>query len=120
MTNNYPTQPLNTRPKVHDNRAVEAWLKDNKPTVLPAFDSIKPKPTHKARANNKAINKAKSVIAKYNVCRLTYRQFLQMCGDDVAFAKQVKTAIKANFGLTLKTVHHTTQTGKVVLLVEIG
>lgn len=43
MTGNYPTQPLPTRPKRTDNTAVDEWLKENKATVLPAFERVAPR-----------------------------------------------------------------------------
>lgn len=119
MNNNYPTQPLNTRPKRTDNTAVEAWLKENKPTVLPSFEKVAHKPKHKAYVDSTMLAKAQGVINSINSRGMTESQFNGRCRYDKKIAQEIKRAIKIHFGLTLKTVQYKTNTGKLITKMEL-
>lgn len=121
MTDNYPTQPLNTRPKVHDNRALEAWLKDNKPTVLPAFERVAPRrrvTTTKQpnRHDQNYIAMAERIISKLKFGGVSKSYFKKQYGRH---HQELERVFKQHFGLTLKFKSVVTSKGRKFEVMEL-
>lgn len=115
-----PTQPLSTRPKQQDNAAVEAWLKENTPTVLPAFERTAPRPVHTARPDSDALKKARRVIKAVQAGKCTAGKFNDICGYSDINAMKVKRVLKENFGLTLIKVTRENTAGREMNYMEFG
>lgn len=120
MTDNYPTQPLNTRPKVHDNTAVDEWLKDNKPTVLPAFERIAPRRSATTKQPNrheqKYIAMAERIINKLKFGGVSKSYFNKQYGKH---HRELKRVFKQHFGLTLTFKSVVTSKGKQFEIMEL-
>lgn len=114
------TQPLSTRPKQQDNAAVEAWLKENQPTILPSADRTAPRPVHTACPDGEVLNKARRVIKAVQAGNCTEGKFNGICGYSYITEIKVKRVLKENFGLVLIKVTRENTAGREMNYVEFG
>lgn len=111
---------LDSRPKRQSSDEVEAWLKKNKPTVLPAFERTAPRPVHTARPDSDALKKARRVIKAVQAGKCTAGKFNDICGYSYVAEMKVKRVLKENFGLTLIKVTRENTVGREMNYMEFG
>lgn len=108
-------EPLPIRPKAHDNTAVEAWLKENKPTVLPSFEKVAHRPIRKPETYSKIVqSRTRQVVQRLTKQgKIAPEAIKNMCNGNIEMVQEIKRCLRANYGLKLMPITSQSKVGNI-------